>query len=100
MNNREIGGPTAWKDPEMLKRIEKRYAKERRFRLLGLGAIGIAIAFLFLLLGSITYQGAGGFTQAELALDIQFDESTLGVSAEDLRTEDGRDALYLSLIHI
>ena len=87
MNNREIGGPTAWKDPEMLKRIEKRYAKERRFRLLGLGAIGIAIAFLFLLLGSITYQGAGGFTQAELALDIQFDAVPLLRRLKDVYSE-------------
>lgn len=94
MSKKQIGGPTAWKDPEMLKRIERRYSAERRFRLLGLGAIAIAVAFLFLLLGSITYRGIGGFTQAELALDIEFSEQILGVTADDLRTQEGKDKLY------
>ncbi|MFP5431667.1 MAG: phosphate ABC transporter, permease protein PstA, partial [Alphaproteobacteria bacterium] len=36
--------PTDWKSEAMRKRIAGRYAKERRFRLIGLGAVVLSAA--------------------------------------------------------
>lgn len=94
MNNTVIGGPTAWKDPKMQKRIERRYARERRFRLLGLACIGVAVTFLVLLLGSITVRGLEGFIQSRIALDIRFDKDVIGITPVEANTEAGRDALF------
>jgi phosphate transport system permease protein len=46
----------------MEKRVTKRYAAERRFRLYGLAAVGISLAFLAFLLVTMTLKGAGGLS--------------------------------------
>jgi phosphate transport system permease protein len=46
----------------MEKRVIKRYAAERRFRLYGLVAVGISLAFLAFLLVTMTLKGAGGLS--------------------------------------
>ena len=51
-----------WTDGSMEKRVAKRYAAERRFRLYGLAAIGISLAFLAFLLVTMTLKGAGGLS--------------------------------------
>ena len=47
--------------PEFEARLKKRYASERRFRALGLGAIVFSVAVLVFLLGTMTFNGIGGF---------------------------------------
>jgi phosphate transport system permease protein len=64
--------PTEWKSDAMRKRIAKRYAAERRFRFLGLGAIILSAGFLAFLLFSMVGNGARGFTRTEIALPIDF----------------------------
>jgi phosphate transport system permease protein len=53
-------------------RLRRRYAAERRFRLYGLGAIGLAVLMLGILLVSIIGKGYGAFVQTQIGLDIQF----------------------------
>ena len=78
------GGPTAWRSPEMAARLKRRYARERRFRLFGLGALAIAAGFLVFLLFTIISGGIGGFQRAEVALEISYDAAILGVDAPTL----------------
>jgi phosphate transport system permease protein len=49
-----------WQSPDLTKRLAKRHAAERRFRLLGLGAIVLSMAFLVLLLVIMLGNGLGG----------------------------------------
>ena len=49
-----------WQSDEMTNRIRKRYAAERRFRALGLGAVILSVAFLIFLLGTMLYEGLSG----------------------------------------
>jgi phosphate transport system permease protein len=73
--------PTDWKGSAMQNRIRRRYAAERRFRLIGLGAIVGSAAFLAFLLATMLANGLGGFRQAELRLDLDFPRSALMASS-------------------
>ncbi len=64
----------------ILASLRRRRRAEARFRFYGIAAIGIALAFLLLLIGAIGAKGIGAFTQTEIALDIVFDESVLDPS--------------------
>lgn len=64
--------PTDWKGAAMQKRIAARYAAERRFRLLGMGAVLLSAGFLAFLLFTMIGNGARGFTRTEIALPIDF----------------------------
>ncbi|WP_427968417.1 phosphate ABC transporter permease PstA [Altererythrobacter sp.] len=61
------------------KRIQKRYAAERRFKLAGLSAVLFSVAVLIFLLFTMTVNGLNGFTRAELAVDIDFPEAGISV---------------------
>src|SRR5690606_14664399 len=54
-------------------RLGARYRAERRFRAYGVAAIGVAIAALALLLGSIAIQSASAFWTYELELNVYVD---------------------------
>ena len=56
------GTPSRWSDPAMLKRVRRRYAAERRFRAIGLGAVALSVAFLAFLLINMASKGLSGFT--------------------------------------
>jgi len=58
-------------------RLRRRYVAERRFRLYGVAAIGLAVLMLGLLLASIIGKGYGAFVQTQIALDIQFDPAAI-----------------------
>ncbi|WP_233222078.1 phosphate ABC transporter permease PstA [Allosphingosinicella deserti] len=73
--------PTDWKGNAMQRRIRRRYAAERRFRWLGLGAILISAAFLAFLLVTMIGKGAGGFRQTEIRLDLDFPRTGLLASS-------------------
>ena len=64
-------------DPAIAKRVRKRYAAERRFRLLGLAAVGVSALFLAFLLVTMAVRGLGGFTQVQAAVPIDFARSDL-----------------------
>ena len=64
--------------PEAIKaRLRKRYAAERRFKLIGLLAVLTALGLLALLLFTIVVQGYTAFAQTTIGLDITFDEQTI-----------------------
>lgn len=69
--------PTDWGGAAMQKRIRRRYAAERRFRLLGLGAILVSAGFLAFLLVTMFSNGIRGFSRTELRLDVDFPQSAL-----------------------
>ena len=55
-------------------RLKQRYAAERRFKALGLGAILFSVTVLAFLLITMTMNGIGGFQRAEVKVPIDFRE--------------------------
>jgi phosphate transport system permease protein len=84
---------TRWSDAAMRDRLRKRYAAERRFRFLGLAAVGLSALFLAFLLVTMASRGLGGFTRVEAAIDIDFPRSDLFLDAAALRGDGAREAL-------
>lgn len=58
-------------------RTRRRNAAERRFRIYGMIAVGIGLTFLAVLLATIGYNGARGFTQTFITLDVELNASKL-----------------------
>jgi phosphate transport system permease protein len=85
--------PTNWRDPAMQKRIRRRYAAERRFRLVGLGAVLLSAGFLAFLLVSMAMDGLNGFRQTELRLDVDLRRSGVALTAEQLAGPNAEQAL-------
>ncbi len=67
------------------KRLKKRYAAERRFKLAGLGAILFSVIVLAFLLVTMTMNGIGGFQRAELAVTVDFTQTGLNGDPQVLR---------------
>ena len=93
MSDAAARAPTDWKADAMQKRIRSRYAAERRFRYLGLGAVLLSAAFLAFLLITMLGNGIRGFTQAEVRLDIDFPKSALFLDPATLKGPGGDAAL-------
>lgn len=79
-----------WTGDIMRRRVARRYAAERRFRLLGLAAVSLSIAFLAFLLASMAWKGLGGFTQTEARLTIDFPRSDVFLDEAGLRGPQAR----------
>jgi phosphate transport system permease protein len=62
------------------RRLKRRYAAERRFKALGLGAVLTSVAVLIFLLASMLWNGIGGFQRVEVAVPIDLRAS--GLSAD------------------
>ena len=82
-----------WTDGSMQARVKKRYAAERRFRLLGLAAVGLSVVFLAFLLITMAWKGLGGFTRTEVALTIDFPKSDLILDPAALRGNEANQAV-------
>jgi phosphate transport system permease protein len=78
--------PTDWKGAAMQKRIRRRYAAERRFRLFGMMAVILSAAFLAFLIFTMVANGARGFTRSEVALEIDFPKMGLAIDRAHLKT--------------
>ncbi len=85
--------PTECRGRDMRRRTARRYAAERRFRLLGLGAVLLSAGFLVFLLASMLGQGLRGFSQTELRLAIDFPAAHLPVDPAAV----GRDGARATL---
>jgi phosphate transport system permease protein len=85
--------PTDWKAQAMQRRIRRRYAAERRFRLLGLFAILLAASFLAFLLFNMFANGIRGFTQTEIRLTVDFARSGLVIDPAALSGDGADEAL-------
>ncbi len=83
-------------------RLAKRYRAERRFQIYGLAAIVLAGSFLAFLVGTMVVRAVPAFTQAEIRVDVLFDEAEVTengeVTVEALRRANfqgmARKALY------
>jgi phosphate transport system permease protein len=71
--------PTDWNGAAMQRRIHRRYAAERRFRLLGLAAVLLSAGFLAFLLVTIAGKGLGGFSLAFLTGSDATDPARAGI---------------------
>jgi phosphate transport system permease protein len=85
--------PTDWASPEMNGRLKQRYAAERRFRLLGLGAVSLSALFLLFLMISMTANSLGGFTRTEVKLPIDFPALGLTIDPVQLQGPDAAEIL-------
>ena len=81
--------------PEFNKRLKRRYRAEQRFKLMGIGAIFIALAFLVFLLSTILLSGYSAFTQTYIKLDVTLDEKFF--PDEDLAKGDFQGIVKASL---
>ena len=83
------GAPAgAWQDSDWTeRRLRRRYRAERRFKLYGLVAVGLALAALALLLGSVIASGYPAFVRTSVALEVDFDPGLLGVDASSSADE-------------
>ncbi|MBL4600872.1 MAG: phosphate ABC transporter permease PstA [Rhizobiaceae bacterium] len=73
--------------------LKRRHAAEIRFQWYGRSAIFIALGFLFLMVGSITMNGIGAFTQTKLALEIP-------LTSEHISVDDLEGANYDALVKL
>jgi phosphate transport system permease protein len=63
-----------YQSEEFAARLRARYAAERRFKMAGIAAIGLAIVMLVVLLGSIFSRGYTAFLHTEMRLEVTFDK--------------------------
>ncbi|WP_254054410.1 phosphate ABC transporter permease PstA [Sphingorhabdus sp. EL138] len=85
----EERNPTDWQSDAMQQRIRRRYAAERRFKALGIGAIILSAGFLAFLMIVMVGNGLRGFTQTELPVEIDFPAMTGGASADQFEGANG-----------
>nr|WP_294849560.1 phosphate ABC transporter permease PstA [uncultured Sphingomonas sp.] len=75
----DLAQTNRWTGAAMQKRIARRYAAERNFKLMGLLAIGLSLAFLAFLLITMISRGASGLTLDFLTQSDSTNASTAGV---------------------
>ncbi|EZP81400.1 phosphate ABC transporter permease PstA [Novosphingobium resinovorum] len=68
-----------WNSPEAVRRLAKRHAAEKRFKLVGLGAIVLSLGFLALLLVIMLKNGVAGLDWDFLSGSDSTDATTAGV---------------------
>lgn len=75
----DLGPAMRWTDETMRSRLRKRYRSERVFKLLGLAAIGLSVAFLAFLLLTMLWRGLGGLSLHFLTASDSTDPALAGV---------------------
>ncbi|MGK0266049.1 MAG: phosphate transport system permease protein, partial [Maricaulis sp.] len=65
------------------RRLAKRYRAELRFRSAGLTAIGVAVAILCVLIGSIANEGLPAFTAHELVLPVSLERELVDPEGDE-----------------
>lgn len=75
--------------------LKKRYQKEKRFRMFGIGAILLSLVFLSILFFSIIGKGHTAFFQTYIKLDVYLDETEIDV--EDLVSSNYQGLIKQSL---
>jgi phosphate transport system permease protein len=71
-----------WHSEDARRRVRRRHAADRRLRLYGLGAIGVAVGLLVVLLGSLILSGYTAFVQTKVPLQVYVDPAQ--VKADDV----------------
>ena len=86
-----VNAPT--RTPAFQARLAKRYAAEKRFKVLGVGAILFSLAVLLFLLVTMTFNGIGGFQRVEFSVPIDFTETSISGDPAVLAQVDGINTL-------
>ena len=60
-------------------RLQRRYARERSFKIISVSALGLTALFLVILLGSIVLNGWSGFLTTKLRLEVTYSAEHLDV---------------------
>ncbi len=82
-----------WSDAAMQTRLRKRHGAERRFKLLGLGAVALSVGFLLFLLVTMAAAGLSGFSQTRIAVPVDFRGSGLSVDLAQMTRDEAQSAL-------
>ena len=77
MNDHPDNGATLARSDAFARRLKKRYAAERRFKTLGLGAVLFSVLVLVFLLTTMLWNGIGGFQRVEVSVPIDLASSGL-----------------------
>ena len=77
MNNETSQGPGKRTIDYVNASLKRRYAKERRFKLIGLSAVLLGLFFVSMLFITILANGLPAFQQTYVNLDIHFDEQVI-----------------------
>ena len=85
------------RDAALAARLARRHAAERRFRIYGMVAIGLAVFFLAVLFASICSRGYGAFVQTFVRLEVVLDPGVLGLD-ERRDEEAARGANYAGAV--
>src|SRR4029450_9702475 len=75
----DFTGATRWTDQAMQNRLRGRYRSGRVLKFLGFAAVGVSLAFLVFLLGTMIWKGIGGLTLDFLRNSDSTDAATAGV---------------------
>ena len=86
-----------WTSKDAEKRLARRYAAERRFKLFGLAAVALSLAFLVFLLGTMLIGGIGGIDWNFLTGSDATEASAAGVSFGTMLAEFASPVLLLLL---
>jgi len=78
--NKMQSSPSIHASETALKRLKKRHARERRFKIMGLSAIAIAVMALVWLLYSVVGSGYKAFYQHSFTIEVEMTESVLDPS--------------------
>jgi phosphate transport system permease protein len=82
--------------------LKARYGREARFKAYGIAAVGVAVASLFLLLGSIILEGYSAFRTTEVRLEVMIDPDRFDppgqTTPEVLRTADYQNMIRQALL--
>ncbi|MGF1594915.1 MAG: phosphate ABC transporter permease PstA [Kiloniellaceae bacterium] len=73
MADTAVSATQGWHSEDVRRRVQRRHAADRRLRLYGLAAIGLAIGMLAILLGSLILSGYSAFVQTKVQLEIHID---------------------------
>jgi len=93
----DLKSENQWMSEERKALLGKRHRTERRFKMLGLGAIFIALAMLVTLFVNITSKGYSAFVQTRFEMNVTFDETVIYPNG-DRSAQAIRGASYGNLI--
>ena len=77
--------------------LKRRHRRERRFKVLGMTAIGIAISALVILLGDVFIKGHKAFVQTEVLVEMRFDADIDASNIDTLRAASWNSMVKASL---
>jgi len=93
-----VDAKSNWLSEENTRRVKRRYAADFRMRMMGLGAISLAMLLLLILLGSIVLNGYSAFWQTHVTLEVYIDPDK--VNEENLRGSNFRGMVKEGLLDL